>query len=632
MKISSDYTAESIEVLRGLAPVRRRPGMYTDTTRPNHLAQEVIDNSVDEAIAGFAGRIEVTLHPDDSLEVTDDGRGMPVDIHPGEGVPGVELIMTRLHAGAKFSDKSYRFSGGLHGVGVSVVNALSSRLELEIRRDGKRYRIAFGGGEKTGELETVGTVGRKNTGTAIRFWPDPQYFDAPRFSVPRLRHVLRAKAVLCPGLRVRFTDAKTGEVEEWHFEAGLKDYLAERLADVAIVPSPPFTGDFDGEAETVSWSVAWLSDGGEGVAESYVNLIPTPQGGTHVNGFRSGLLASIREFCEFRSLLPRGVKLAPEDVWERCAYVLSVKMQDPQFSGQTKERLGSRACAAFVSGHVKDAFSLWLNRHTEAGERIAELAIESAQKRLKAGRKVARKKVTAGPALPGKLADCVSQDPSRSELFLVEGDSAGGSAKQARDRSFQAIMPLRGKILNTWESDSATVLGSKEIHDIAVAIGVDPGAANLGGLRYGKVCILADADSDGLHIGALLCALFMRHFRPLVRSGHVYVAMPPLYRIDVGKTVHYALDESEKEEIIKRIRRGKGNGRINVQRFKGLGEMSPLQLRETTMAPDTRRLVRLTLAAEGETEGLMDMLLAKKRSADRRAWLEAKGDLAEIGV
>ncbi len=625
------YTAESIEVLKGLAPVRRRPGMYTDTTRPNHLGQEVIDNSVDEAIAGHATRIDVTLHTDDSLEVADNGRGMPVDIHPEEGIPGVELILTRLHAGAKFSDKNYQFSGGLHGVGVSVVNALSARLDVEVRRDGGKYAIGFENGRKVRDLALVDSVGKKNTGTTIRFWPDPGYFDASRFSIPRLKHTLRAKAVLCPGLRVRFTDANTGETVEWRFESGLKDYLMETLQEFVLLPDAPFVGQESGDGERVDWAVLWLPEGGEAVTESYVNLIPTPQGGTHVNGFRSGLLAAIREFCEFRNLAPRGVKLAPEDIWDRCSYVLSIKMQDPQFSGQTKERLSSRSCANFVSSAVKDAFSLWLNRHTDVGEALAEMAIASAQKRLRASKKVARKKVTAGPALPGKLADCVVQDPSRSELFLVEGDSAGGSAKQARDREFQAIMPLRGKILNTWESDPDTVLGSKEIHDISVAIGVDPGADDLSGLRYGKICILADADSDGLHIGALLCALFLRHFRPLVAGGHIHVAMPPLYRIDVGKEVYYALDEAEKRDILKRIEARKKNGRPNVQRFKGLGEMSPLQLRETTMTPDTRRLVRLVLQPETTAaDDLLDMLLAKKRAADRRSWLEEKGDLAEV--
>ncbi|MFH0729665.1 MAG: DNA topoisomerase IV subunit B [Pseudomonadota bacterium] len=620
-----DYTAEAIEVLSGLDPVRRRPGMYTDTSRPNHLAHEVVDNSVDEAIAGYAKCIDVTLHTDDSLEVVDDGRGMPVDLHPEEGIPGVELILTRLHAGAKFSNKSYRFSGGLHGVGVSVVNALSLRLDVEIKRNGNKYHMGFAGGEKVEDLEVVGTVGRRNTGTMVRFWPDPQYFDAAKFSLKPLLHALRAKAVLCPGLTVRFLNSQTGETQYWHYAGGLQDYLLEQSQGSVLLPADTFSGKFEGSAETVSWAVAWMPEGGEVVAESYVNLIPTALGGTHVNGFRTGLLASIREFCEFRKLLPRGVKIGPEDIWDRCSYVLSTMMLDPQFSGQTKERLSSRQSATFVSGVVKDAFSLWLNQHTDVGELIAEMSIDNAQRRLRVGKQVARKKITSGPALPGKLADCVGQDPMEGELFLVEGDSAGGSAKQARDRQFQAIMPLRGKILNTWEVEETLVLNSKEIHDIAVAIGVDPGSEDISGLRYGKICILADADSDGLHIATLLCALFLRHFQPLVTAGHVFVAMPPLYRIDVGKAVFYALDETEKQGVLDRIAAEKRTGKVNVQRFKGLGEMNPLQLRETTMAPDTRRLVRLTLDAHEPTFQMMDMLLAKKRAKDRREWLEQKG-------
>jgi len=624
---NNTYTAESIEVLSGLDPVKRRPGMYTDTIRPNHLAHEAIDNSVDEAIAGFANRISVTLYKDGSLNVSDNGRGMPVDIHPEEGVSGVEVIMTRLHAGAKFSDKNYQFSGGLHGVGVSVVNALSTRLDVEIKRDGKKFQIGFANGDKRRELEAVGSVGIRNTGTTVHFWPNPVYFDSPRFSATRLKHVLRAKAVLCPELQVRFFDENTGEYQEWYFEDGLRDYIINSLQDLTLLPEEPFIGEVNGNQEMVHWAVVWLPQGGDTVTESYVNLIHTPQGGTHVNGFRSGLLTSIREFCDFRNLIPRGVKIGPEDIWDRCAYILSVRMQDPQFSGQTKERLGSRQCATFVSGVIKDAFSLWLNQHTDAGEQIAEMAISNAQRRLKASKKVARKKIANGPALPGKLADCVGMEPLRSELFLVEGDSAGGSAKQARDRQFQAIMPLRGKILNTWEVDSSMILGSAEIHDISVAIGVDPGSENLDGLRYGKICILADADSDGLHIATLICALFMRHFRPLVKAGHVHVAMPPLYRIDVGNNVYYALDEEEKQGILERIKAKRKKGAINVQRFKGLGEMNPLQLRETTMAPDTRRLVQLTIESDVKAESMMDMLLAKKRAADRRIWLEEKGNL-----
>ncbi len=625
-----DYNAASLEVLKGLDPVRRRPGMYTDTQRPNHLAQEVIDNGVDEAIAGFASRIDVILHTDGSLSAADNGRGMPTDIHPEEGITGVEVILLKLHAGAKFSNKDYQFSGGLHGVGVSVVNALSSRLEVEIRRNGNKHFIWFADGRKQQELEVSGTVGKRNTGTFIRFWPNAAYFDTIRFSTRRLRHTLRAKAVLCPGLTVTFTDENSGEKEQWFYEDGLKEYLAGGLQECELIPDEPFVGLMEGDGEAVSWAVVWQPDGGEAITESYVNLIPTPQGGTHVNGFRSGLLAAIREFCEFRKLIPRGIKLAPDDIWDRCAYVLSAKMADPQFSGQTKERLSSRQCASFVNGVVKDAFSLWLNHHTEAGERLAEMAIESARNRLKAGKKIQRKRVTAGPALPGKLADCVSQDPAQSELFLVEGDSAGGSAKQARERQTQAVMPLRGKILNTWEVDSTQILGSKEVHDIAVAIGVDPGSKNLNGLRYWRVCILADADSDGLHIATLLCALFLQHFTPLVKAGHIFVAMPPLYRIDMAKEVHYALDEAEKTAIIRRMETKKPNGKINVQRFKGLGEMNPMQLRETTMAPDTRRLVQLTVDEDKAAFATLDMLLAKKRSADRRQWIENSGDLAGV--
>lgn len=628
--MSSNYDASAIEVLTGLDPVRKRPGMYTDTSRPNHLAQEVVDNSVDEAIGGHASRLDVRLYKDGSLEVEDDGRGMPVDIHPEEGLPGVEVILTRLHAGGKFSHKNYQFSGGLHGVGVSVVNALSKHLEIWVKRDGKEFNMAFANGAPASSLEEIGKVGRNNTGTRLRFWPDAGFFDNPKFSVRHLKHVLRAKAVLCSGLKVGFFDEASGEKTEWCFEDGLKDYLTEALAGQEILPDSPFVGSMAGNTEAVDWAVLWLPEGGEAVTESYVNLIPTAQGGTHVNGLRSGLTDAVREFCEFRNMLPRGVKLAPDDVWGKCCYVLSVKLLDPQFSGQTKERLSSRECAPFVSGVVKDAFSLWLNQNTEFGEQIAELAIGAAQARMRAGRKVARKKVTQGPALPGKLADCTNLDPDRSELFLVEGDSAGGSAKQARDKEFQAIMPLRGKILNTWEVDPTEVLGSQEVHDIAVAIGVDPGSEDLSRLRFGKICILADADSDGLHIATLLCALFLRHFPRLVREGHVYVAMPPLYRIDVGKKVFYALDDDEKRGVLDRIAAEKLKGKVNVQRFKGLGEMNPAQLRETTIHPDTRRLVQLTVSDEDNSGELMDMLLAKKRSGDRKSWLQTKGDLAEV--
>jgi topoisomerase-4 subunit B len=629
--MSNQYNSDAIEVLNGLDPVKRRPGMYTDTTRPNHLGQEVIDNSVDEALAGHASNIRVILHEDQSLEVTDDGRGMPVDIHPEEKISGVELILSKLHAGGKFSNKNYAFSGGLHGVGISVVNALSTRVEVTIRRDSQVYQIAFASGDKVEDLAVIDTCGKRNTGTRVHFWPDPQYFDSAKFSISRLIHNLRAKAVLAPGLRIRFDNKITKESQEWYYEDGLKDYLYQSVQEFETLPSDtPFIGSFSGNTEAADWAVMWLPEGGDLVTESYVNLIPTAQGGTHVNGLRQGLLESMREFCEFRNLMPRGVKLSPDDIWDRCAYILSTKMQDPQFAGQTKERLSSRQSAAFVSGVVKDSFSLWLNQHTDVAESLAEMCINNAQRRLRQTKKVARKKVTQGPALPGKLTDCSSQDINHSELFLVEGDSAGGSAKQARDREFQAIMPLRGKILNSWEVDSSQVLASQEIHDISVALGIDPDSTDLSGLRYGKICILADADSDGLHIATLLCALFVRHFRTLVDQGHVYVAMPPLFRIDIGKDVYYALDEGEKQGILDRIEAEKKRGKVNVQRFKGLGEMNPIQLRETTMDPNTRRLVQLTIDDAQDMLELMDMLLAKKRAGDRKTWLESKGNMAEV--
>ncbi|UCX05983.1 DNA topoisomerase IV subunit B [Shewanella glacialimarina] len=628
--MTNQYTSDAIEVLNGLDPVKRRPGMYTDTTRPNHLGQEVIDNSVDEALAGHASKIEVTLHTDNSLAVTDDGRGMPVDIHPEEGIPGVELILTKLHAGGKFSNKNYQFSGGLHGVGISVVNALSTRVQITVRRDAQIYEMAFENGFKVEELTVTGTCGRRNTGTSVHFWPDSSYFDSANFSTTKLIYILRAKAVLCPGLRIKFTNKHNGEVHEWFYESGLTDYLKEAVKDSVLLPEEPFVGSFKGDLEAAEWAITWLPEGGESLTESYVNLIPTPLGGTHVNGFRQGLLESMREFCEFRNLVPRGIKLSPEDIWDKAAFIVSIKMQDPQFAGQTKEKLSSRQSSAFVSGIVRDAFSLWLNSNTDLAEQLAELCISNAQRRLKAAKKVARKKVTSGPALPGKLTDCSGQDPMRGELFLVEGDSAGGSAKQARDREFQAIMPLRGKILNTWEVDSAQVLASQEVHDISVAIGCDPDSANIDELRYGKICILADADSDGLHIATLLCALFLKHYRVLVEKGHVYIAMPPLFRIDLGKEVFYALDEAEKTGILDRIIAEKKKGKVQVTRFKGLGEMNPLQLRETTMDPNTRRLVQLTIGDDDGTDALMDMLLAKKRSSDRKSWLETKGDLAQV--
>ena len=632
--MTTNYSAQEITVLKDLEPVQIRPGMYTDTTRPNHLAQEVIDNSVDEALAGFATKVEVILHADQSLEVIDNGRGMPVDIHPTEGVSGVEVILTKLHAGGKFSNKNYEFAGGLHGVGISVVNALSERVDIQVKRNGEVYKIAFENGAKVEELEVIGTCGRRTTGTTVHFRPNPKYFDSKNFSVSRLRHLLRAKAVLCSGLEIKFVDKVNNTEDVWCYQDGLSDYLTEAVNGFETLPEKPFVGEFKGSTEAVSWALLWLPEGGELIAESYVNLIPTVQGGTHVNGLRQGLLNAMTEYCEFRNKLPRGVKLTADDIWDRCAYILSLKMQDAQFAGQTKERLSSRQSAVFVAGVLKDAFSLWLNQNVQDADRLAEMAISSAQRRLNAAKKVVRKKLVSGPALPGKLADCASQNLEKTELFLVEGDSAGGSAKQARDREYQAILPLRGKILNTWEVASDQVLASTEIHDIAVALGIDPDNEDLSQLRYGKVCILADADSDGLHIATLLCALFLRHFPKLVQDGHVYVAMPPLYRIDLGKEVFYALDESEKEAILERLKGKKGS--LNVQRFKGLGEMDPSQLRETTMDPNTRRLVQLTYEL-GEDQGaetleLMDMLLAKKRAEDRKNWLQTNGDQVDLIV
>jgi topoisomerase IV subunit B len=628
--MSSSYSASDIEVLSGLDPVRRRPGMYTETTRPNHLAHEVVDNSVDEALAGHCDLIEVTVFKDGSLQVADNGRGMPVDIHPKEKVSGVELILTRLHAGGKFNDTNYSFSGGLHGVGVSVVNALSKRLECNVRRGGKEYNIGFADGHVVSKLKEIGTVGQKNTGTTVRFWPDGKFFDVERFGVADLRHMLKAKAVLCPGLRVRFENEATGDKEEWFYTGALTEYLVEQVGTTECLPKEPLSGKQGSERDAVEWAVIWAPNLPAFIAESYVNLIPTAGGGTHVNGLRGGIAAAVREFAEFRNLLPRGVKLSPEDVWNGVSFVLSIRMKDPQFAGQTKERLASREAAALVEGYVRDATALWLNQHPDAGERIAQYAIENAQERIKAAQKVTRKRAVSGPALPGKLADCTTQDPARSELFLVEGDSAGGSARQARDRNFQAVMPLRGKILNTWELEHGAVASSEEVHNISIAIGVDPGSAKIEDLRYHKICILADADSDGQHIATLLCALFLRHFRPLVAGGHVFVAMPPLYRIDAGKQVGYALDDAERDAFIARLAAEKNRAKPVVTRFKGLGEMSPLQLRETTMVPATRRLVQLTISAEDGADKMMDMLLAKKRSGDRREWLEQKGNLADV--
>ncbi|GIX33284.1 MAG: DNA topoisomerase 4 subunit B [Lysobacterales bacterium] len=627
----SRYVAADIEVLSGLQPVRRRPGMYTDTSRPNHLVMEVVDNAVDEALAGYAKRIEVRLFADGSIEVEDDGRGMPVDLHPEEGLSGVELILTRLHAGGKFSRKNYSFAGGLHGVGVSVVNALSKRLVVHVWRDGQEWRQEFADGEPLAPLSPVAAAPKRKTGTRLRFWPDPQFFDSPKVAVPRLEHLLRAKAVLCPGLEIRLWNEAEGSERCWLYRDGLRDYLLGLLAPASLLPAGGWHASLEREGEAVEFCLAWLPEG-ELVQESYVNLIPTPQGGTHVSGLRAGLTEALREFIALRDLAPRGLRIAPEDLWERLSFVLSLKIHEPQFSGQTKERLSSRQAAALVESLAHDAFSLWLHQHVAEGEAIAALVIERAQSRLRREKVVTRKKVGAGPALPGKLADCTESELSRSELFIVEGDSAGGSAKQARDKSFQAILPLRGKILNTWEVEPQNVLASAEVHDLAVAIGCDPGSRDLSGLRYGKIIILADADADGLHIATLLCALFLKHFPALVERGHVYVAMPPLYRIDIGKQVFYALDDEEKRAILARAGKAEGSRDVQITRFKGLGEMNPAQLRESTMDPRSRRLIRLTLDDPAETEALMDLLLGKRRAAERRHWLESKGDLASLEV
>lgn len=625
----SQYTAQSLEVLSGLDPVRRRPGMYTDTTRPNHLAQEVIDNAVDEALAGHANKICVTVYADGSLSVQDNGRGMPVDIHPEYGQSGIEIILTKLHAGGKFSTDNYQFSGGLHGVGISVVNALSSRVEVEVQRQGNLYQMVFEHGVPTAPLQVLeGKAPKRATGTLVRFYPEAKYFDHPKFALKALKHNLKAKAVLAAGLQITFIDEASKEKIVWQFENGLVDYLMDELQDREIVPSPAFVSTGEAERASCEFAVCWNVEGGEQIQESYVNLIPTAQGGTHVNGLRSGITDALREFCELRNLLPRNLKLSAEDVWDGVNYILSLKFQEPQFSGQTKERLSSREASGVVLNIAKDAFTLWLNQNADIAMLLAEMAISKAGRRLKAAKKVQRKKIVSGPALPGKLADCVGLTREESELFIVEGDSAGGSAKQARDKNFQAIMPIRGKILNTWEVSSDEVLASQEVHDIAIAIGVDPGSDDLSELRYGKICILADADSDGLHIATLLCALFVKHFPNLVEEGHLFVAMPPLFRIDAGKEVFYALDEPELEATLAKLK----TKNPQITRFKGLGEMNASQLRETTMDPNTRRLVQLDLDDSHFTAGLLDKLLAKKRSADRKQWLEQKGNLADIAV
>ena len=628
----NSYDAKAIEVLSGLDPVKKRPGMYTDTSNPNHLIQEVLDNSVDEALSGHCSNIKISLLNNGSIKVSDDGRGMPIDIHPEHNVTGVELILCKLHAGAKFSGDDYNFSGGLHGVGVSVVNALSESLDVIVKRESKKFQIGFSNGDKISELKEIGDVGIRNTGTSIIFKPNPEYFEDINVQVKPLKHLLRAKAVLCPGLTIEFVNEKSPkDKEKWFFEDGLKSYLIESSEGSELILEESIICSKEGKAQELEFAINWSSRPPKNkLDETYVNLIPTVQGGSHLNGFKSGLLESIKEFCDYRNLLPKGLKINAEDIINNAIFIVSSKLQNPQFAGQTKERLDSKDHMSFVSSTTKDTFSIWLNTHTEEGEKIAELAIVSAQTRAKVSNIVERKKTFKGPALPGKLSDCNSQDLNETELFLVEGDSAGGSAKQARERSFQAIMPLRGKILNTWDLESVEIIKSQEIKNLSTAIGVLPGNSDLSSLRYGKICILADADSDGLHIATLLCALFLRHYKPLVQEGRIYISMPPLYRIDCGKEVLYALDDLQRDEIVKGFKNKKGKPKINIQRFKGLGEMNPSQLRETVMDPLTRQLVKLSISANDNANSMMDLLLSKKNAAARKEWLEKKGSLAKI--
>ena len=629
--MAKNYDSESIEVLSGLDPVRKRPGMYTDTSSPNHLIQEVLDNSIDEALAGYCSKIKVSIHKDGVILVTDDGRGMPVDIHPEHKVSGVELIMCKLHAGAKFSGEDYNFSGGLHGVGVSVVNALSKSLSVEIKRDGQKFEMKFNGGEKKSDLKKIGDIGLRNTGTAISFVPDDQYFETIKIDKSNLKHLLKAKAVLCPGLTIKYFDEKKNEKISWNYENGLISYLSESSEDIELLLEESISCSKSGDDNALDFVLNWSTKPAKNLMnESYVNLIPTSQGGSHLNGFKTGLLESVKEFCEFRNLIPKGLKITADDVVQHSTFIISSKLTNPQFAGQTKERLDSKDHQAFVNSTTKDILSIWFNQHTEEGEKLAELAIASAQARVKETKVVDRKKTFQGPALPGKLSDCNSTDLSETELFFVEGDSAGGSAKQSRERKFQAIMPLRGKILNTWDLESAEIIKSAEIKDIATAIGVNPGSSDIESLRYGKICILADADSDGLHIATLLCALFLRHYKPLIQAGHIFVAMPPLFRIDCAEEVFYALDENEKDSIVKKLKTKAGKPKIDIQRFKGLGEMNPSQLRETVMDPKTRRLVKLTITSSDNVNNMMDLLLSKKNAGARKEWLEKRGKIVSV--
>ncbi len=653
--MSKSYDESSVRVLKGLEPVKERPGMYTRTTDPTHICQEVIDNAADEALGGFARKIAVTLHLDGSLSVEDDGRGIPVGLHPDEGVPVVELVFTRLHAGGKFNKKdggAYAFSGGLHGVGVSVTNALSTRLEVEVKREGAVWQLAFSGGDVIEALQHTGACPPRTSGTRVRVWPDARYFESPRYSLAELERLLRAKAVLLPGVAVTLTLEKADgqhEVRSWRYPDGLKSYLVELFGDDEPV-APPFAGEnyigADHEqfsrGEGAAWALAWFEHTGGG--ESYVNLIPTASGGTHEAGLRTGVFEAVKSFVDHHNLLPRGVKLQAEDVWGRVRFVLSARVLDPQFQGQTKEKLNNRDALKLVSSLVRDPLEIWLNAHVDDARKIAELAIRQAQSRLKSVKKVEKKKGSGVAVLPGKLTDCESEDIQRNELFLVEGDSAGGSAKLARDKEYQAILPLRGKVLNSWETDRDQLFSNAEIHDIAVAIGVDPHGASdspdLSGLRYGKIAILSDADVDGSHIQVLLLTLFYRHFPALIRAGHIYIAKPPLYRIDVpgqGKTrpprKFYALDDAELDSILDRLRSEQvRDGSWSIGRFKGLGEMNPEQLKDTTMHPDTRRLSRVVLPSHDGTDATFTMLMGKGEAASRRAWMEEKGNSVEADV